>query len=160
MSRRLLTALAALFAATLVAGAPATPAKAPAKSAVAGFERTKARITELLGPRQKAVPLPAVLPNPFSVTAAPAPDPGSNTPAGPPAAPVDLLTRLAQSFRIGGVIQRGDKPSLIINSAAYREGDILPIREGETVHRVRIKQITSTHVTFELDGDETTLPLR
>lgn len=148
-------ALAMLLAATLATGAPPAPAKPEAGS----FERTKARITQLLGPRQKPVPLPATLPNPFSITAAPAPDAGPGTPA-PPAAPVDLLTRLAQSLKISGTIHLGGQPSLIINSSAYHEGDIVPVRDGETVHRLRLKQITGSHVTFELEGDETTLPLR
>lgn len=158
MLRRLFILLSGLLAATLTFGAPIKGVtKAPASS----FERTKARITELLGLRQNPVPLPAVLANPFSSTASSTPtsDAGPGTPATPPE-PVSLLTRLAQALKISGTIQLGGKPSLIINSAAYGEGDVVPFREGETVHRLRIKQITNTHVTFELDGEETTIPLR
>lgn len=155
MRRPLIIALAGL-AATLAAGAPATPAPAKPASAASNFERTKTRVTELLGLRLKPSPLPAVLPNPFSAPASPA----AAGPAAPAAPPVDLLTRLAQSLKIGGVIQIGGIPSLIINSNPYREGAWVPIREGETVHRLRIKQITATRVTLELEGEETTIPLR
>jgi hypothetical protein len=155
MRRHLIVALASLSA-TLAVGAPATPAPAKPASAASNYERTKARITELLGLRRKPSPLPPVLPNPFAAAAAPAADAG---PAAP-TMPVDLLTRLAQSLKIGGVIQIGGTPSLIINSNPYRAGAWVPIREGETVHRLRIKQITATRVTFEMEGEETTLPLR
>lgn len=157
LSRRLLLpALAGLLA--LAAGAAAaTPA--PAKPAANPAERTKARITELLGRRLKPVPLPTAPANPFSITAAPAPDPGTPNTAAP-AAPVDLLTRLARSLRIGGIINLGGKQSLVINSSPYREGALIPVRDGETVHRLRIKQITPTHLTLEMEGEETIVPLR
>jgi len=175
----------ALLAAALLAWpglsaqpAPAEPAPAatppavkPAAKPLTGFERTRARIIAILGPRLLPVPLVDNPPNPFanpasaanSITQYAEPVPGASPETAAPAAPVepvDDLTRVAQTLRIGGSVMRRGQPNLIVNGSVYGIGDMITVREGEHIYLLRIKVIERNRLVLEMDDKETTVTLR
>ena len=145
------------------------------------FERTKARIDALLSQRLKPDALPAKPANPFLFTGAlfavtnsgPAGPAGPTTPAKPPvttspdttpnAVMTDeqILAFCVTRIRIGGQVMRGERTHLLINSATYKDGDLIPVRaNAETVYYVKIVRIAPTEVVFGYNEVFVTLPLK
>ncbi len=148
----------------------------PALQAAADrFDRTKAHLDALLNHRLKPEALPAKPANPFLFTG------GSGgtailTPVerGGPVAPVipeptanslsdddQILAFCVSKLRIGGQVQRGGRAHLLINSATYKEADLIPVRaNAETVYYVKIVRIAPGEVVFGYNDVVVTLPLK
>jgi len=144
------------------------------------FERTKARIDALLSQRLKPEALPAKPANPFLFTGAGAlfavASTGPASPAGPAKPPVtavpdtapntvmtdeQILDFCLKRIRIGGQVLRGERTHLLINSATYKDGDLIPVRaNAETVYYVKIVRIAPTEVVFGYNEVFVTLPLK
>lgn len=157
----------------LTAGLPAAPTKATAP--VDRFDRTKAEIDALLGPRLKPAPLPAKYANPFQVTAA---NSATETSAGPstpdPGPPVsvpepttalsgddEILARYASALKISGVVQIGDMAHLVINQTPYREGSSIPVRtKDDTTIYIKVLHITPTELVLGYNDAELTVTLK
>jgi len=127
---------------------------APGQQKPDRFAGLNGKIDALLSPRLKPEPLPAKPANPFLFSA-----PGSElltpTPTRPlPTnnAPTDdnqILAFCLSKLRISGTFQQGGVTHLLINSATYRESDLVPVRAtGDTVYYVRIANIGASEVTF------------
>lgn len=140
-------------------------------------DRVESHIRLLLGTRMRNSTLPTPLPNLFAKAgsgatgiilsdspaadpAAPTAGPATTTPATETPPEPDVVARLASTLKFGGMLYRNGQPQLIINSSAYAVGALVPVQDGDTVHRLRLKSITRTHCVFELDGREATLSIR
>jgi hypothetical protein len=146
------------------------------------FDRTKARLDALLNHRLKPDALPAKPANPFvfsgpnalfTVAGVPPGTPGGPGPVGP-AVPVvpepavnavldddQILAFCISRLRISGQVQRGDRAHLLINSATYKEGDLIPVRaNAETVYYVKVVRIAPGEVIFGYNAVFVTLPLK
>jgi hypothetical protein len=123
------------------------------------FGGTKAKIEALLNPRLKPEPLPDKPANPFqftlpgSVIAAPI-DPGPTQPVPSTLSDDDqILAFSVARLRITGLVLRNGIAHLLINSATYKESDLVPVRAGgDLVYYIRIARITESRVTF-VDND-------
>jgi len=144
------------------------------------FERTKARIDALLNQRLKPDALPAKPANPFLFTGAGAlfavTSSGPAVPAGPAKPTVSttpdtvpnavmtdeqILAFCVTRIRIGGQVLRGERTHLLINSATYKDGDLIPVRaNAETVYYVKIVRIAPGEVVFGYNEVFVTLPLK
>lgn len=118
----------------------------------------KARIDSLLSARRDTTQAAADPANPFVLPASPvtAGEPVAPTPTNDvPLTKADTLTRLASLLKVTGYVQIQGVPHLVINRQAYRENDPVPVREpGGGVTFIRIKKITETDLTVELDDVE------
>ena len=143
------------------------------------FERTKAHIDALLNHRLKPGELPAKPANPFAFTgpntlfAVAGVPSGTPGPVGPtvPVVPEpavnavldddQILAFCVSRLRISGQVQRGDRAHLLINSATYKEGDLIPVRaNAETVYYVKVVRIAPGEVIFGYNAVFVTLPLK
>jgi len=138
------------------------------------FERTKARIDNLINHRLKPDALPAKPANPFLFTgtgalfavagSGPANPPPVATPEPTAATSMDdaqILAFCVSKIRIGGQVMRGERAHLLINSATYKEGDLIPVRaNSETVYYVKIVRIAPGEVVFGYNDVFVTLPLK
>jgi hypothetical protein len=117
----------------------------------------------------KPTELPAKPANPFYFTGGAL----ALTPAGPvaPAIPEpavnavmddeQILAFCVSRLRIGGQVQRGGRAHLLINSATYKESDLIPVRaNAETVYYVKIVRITTGEVVFGYNDATVALPLK
>jgi hypothetical protein len=161
-------ALAALVATTAghAAAAKAESATALALKRVADrYALTKTRISQLLDDRLHPEPLPNPLPNPFyRVAETPVPDAVPDKPVEavvPAAADLsdgDTLARFAAGMKISGLIMLSDAPHLTINSALYKEGDVIPAGNKDQPVYIQVQQITPDELTLRLN--DATLKIR
>lgn len=116
-------------------------------------ERTQTRITELLGHRLAPAPLPSPLPNPFaSLTRDPtAPSSVSDE--------ATTLARFAGELKISGSALLAGRPHLMINSAAFKEGDLIKVSDDPVTH-LRIVQILPNELTLAFGSATLTIPIR
>ncbi|MEN9404421.1 MAG: hypothetical protein RL091_3124 [Verrucomicrobiota bacterium] len=128
-----------------------------AEAPVDRFAGLKPKIEELLNQRLNPVPLPAKPANPFQFF-----QPGIErlTPSDPlPVVPLptqtvqmddnQILAYSVARLRISGQVLRNGVTMLLINSATYREGDLVPVRTtNDTVYYVRIVQIRDNEVVL------------
>jgi hypothetical protein len=137
------------------------------------FDRTKAHIDALLSHRLKPEALPAKPANPFLFSA-----PGSTLIATPggigPVTPVipeptantladddQILAFCVSRLRITGQVQRGGRTLLLINSNAYSESDLVPVRSSaDVVYYVKIVRIAPGEVVFGYNEVVLSLPLK
>ena len=141
------------------------------------FERTKARIESLLSQRLKPDALPANPANPFLFTGTSAlfavTTGGPAGPATPAANPLpesavntvmndeQILAFCISRIRIGGQVMRGGRAHLLINSATYKEGDLIPVRaNAETVYYVKVVSIVPGEVVFGYNDVFVTVQLK
>lgn len=130
------------------------------------FSDLKAKIEALLNGRLNPAPLPDKPANPFVST-----QPGLPV-AVTPEAPVEtqpipttldddqILAYAVARLRISGLVQRGGVTHLLINSASYKESDLVPLRaSGDTVYYIRIVLIGETEVTFGYNQSTLTVKL-
>ncbi len=133
------------------------------------FDRTKAHIEALLNPRLKPEALPAKPANPFYFTGGTqsvvptrpvtptVPEPTANSVMDDD----QILAYCVSRLRIGGQVQRGGRALLLINSATYKEADLIPVRaNAETVYYVKIVRIAPGEVIFGYNDVVVTLPLK
>ena len=133
------------------------------------FERTRAHIDALLARHRKIEPLPAKPANPFFFAAA-APAPVEAAPAKPaevtPATHAlsgdeAILAYCVSRLRISGQVQRGGIAHLLINSATYRLGDLIPVRgTGDIVYYVRVSRLEPNEVEFGYNDVVLTVSLK
>ena len=137
------------------------------------FERTKTRIDALINHRLKPEPLPAKPANPFLFTGPGAlfavkNDGTTNpTPVVPDATPntvmsdEQILAFCVSRIRIGGQVMRGERAHLLINSATYKDGDLIPVRaNAEIVYYVKVVRISPGEVVFGYNDVFVTFPLK
>ena len=163
--------LPALFLLTVLSLSPGLSA-APDR-----FDRTKTRIDVLLNHRLKPDALPAKPANPFLFSGTGAlvavASGGPTGPAKPPAATTQdpapnvtmddaqILAFCVSRIRIGGQVLRGERTHLLINSATYKDGDLIPVRaNAETVYYIKIVRISPGEVVFGYNEVFVTLPLK
>ena len=135
------------------------------------FEKTKVHLDALLDRHRKAEPLPAKPANPFLFT-----PPGTvAAPSGPPTGPTatveptaaimsddnQVLAYCVSRLRISGQVLRGGVSHLMINSATYREGDLIPLRgTGDIVYYIKVVRVVATEVVFGYNDAVLTIPLK
>jgi hypothetical protein len=140
------------------------------------FERTKARIDALLNHRLKPDPLPAKPANPFLFNGTGALFAVTNTgPANPTTPPPlvpdttpnavmsdeQILAFCVSRIKIGGQVMRGETALLLINSATYKDGDLIPVRaNAEIVYYVKVVRISPGEVVFGYNEVFVTFPLK
>ena len=137
------------------------------------FERTKTRIDALLNHRLKPEPLPTKPANPFLFTGPGAlfavknDGPTNPTPVVPDTAPntvmsdEQILAFCVSRIRIGGQVMRGERAHLLINSATYKDGDLIPVRaNAEIVYYVKVVRISPGEVVFGYNDVFVTFPLK
>ena len=129
------------------------------------FAPVKANIDSLLEHRRQPPPFSPETENPFVRPGAPGADAVITPTVTAPTAPTaivptaDLIHRLAAHLHVGGMVDIGGHLQVVINSIPCSEGRLIPVRDGETVYRVRIKQLTNKTMTIEVGDSELTLPL-
>ena len=145
--------------------ARATAASSSALSPADAFAPVKANIEKLLEHRRQPPPFSPETENPFVRPGAPGADAVITPTVTAPTAPTaivptaDLIHRLAAHLHVGGMVDIGGHLQVVINSIPCSEGRLIPVRDGETVYRVRIKQLTNKTMTIEVGDSELTLPL-
>lgn len=126
----------------------------PAQPGADRFAGLKAKIEALLSPRLNPAPLPEKPANPFQfiVTGLPIETPPETTTTQPIPTTLDdeqILAYAVTRLRISGLVQRGGVTHLLINSASYKEADLVPLRaSGDTVYYIRLVRISDGEVTF------------
>jgi hypothetical protein len=130
------------------------------------FQTTRNRIEALLNQRLKPSPLPDKPANPFDFT-----QPGTQVlvPGDPIPAQIvsnvprtddEILAYAVERLRITGLVSRGGVSHVLINSATYRDGDLIPVSGyGETVYYVRLKRISDRKVVFGYNDASADVPL-
>jgi len=129
------------------------------------FSSLKGKIDALLSPRLKPGTLPEKPANPFQFTL-----PGSTiVPVAPdpvkpmPTALTDddqILAFGVARLRISGLVLRGGVSHLLINSATYKESDLIPVRaSGDTVYYIRLVRISEGEATFGYNNTTLVVPL-
>lgn len=118
------------------------------------FAGLKARIDTLLNPRLTPAPLPDKPANPFQfiVTGLPLDTPPETVITQPMPTTLDdeqILAYAVARLRISGLVERGGVTHLLINSASYKEADLIPLRAGgDTIYYIRLVRIANGAVTF------------
>lgn len=119
----------------------------------------RAQIDALLGPRRAPVPTQTDLANPFAAAHVTNPEPGPDT-----TTPVDTVSSdqaiLTRTLKISGTAELAGRQQLIVNGLAYKEGDLIAVRDGDQVIRVRLVRIAPPSAVFELNGNEVILRIR
>ncbi len=136
-----------------LAGASLVLGEAP----VDRFAGLKPKIEQLLNQRLHPETLPPKPANPFQFSL---PANERLTPSDPlPTLPLptqnvqldddQILSFCVSRLRISGQVLRNGINMLLINSATYRDGDLVPVRaSGDTVYYVRIVQIRDSEVVL------------
>ncbi len=144
----------------------ALPLHSQAQAQADRFGDLKAKISTLLTPRLQPTPLPEKPANPFTVILSAAPvSVTTEIPIEPVPIPTTLdddqvLTFAVARLRISGLVQRGGVTHLLINSASYKEADLVPLRAGgDTVYYIRLVRIGDTEVTFGYNQSTLTVKL-
>lgn len=121
------------------------------------FATLKSKVDALLNPRLNPVALPAKPANPFAFTPVGGEPTGPTDPVQPKPLPVpttmtsdeQILAFCVSRLRITGQVLRNGVTHLLINSATYRESDLIPVRStGDIVYYARIARIGDNEVTF------------
>jgi hypothetical protein len=140
-----------------------TPALSSGQSGSNRFADLKSKIDALLKDRQNPTPLPERPANPFVLKQATVTVPDAPVETQPIPTTLDddqILAFAVQRMRITGLVLRNGVAHLLINSASYREADLVPIRgSGDTVHYIRVVKITETEVTFGYNKGAMTIKL-
>jgi len=172
--------LALAFAAALgLAAAPAAAAEQKAApkpgetKLVDPFESLRTRIDLLLKARVDPVPLPAVLPNPFtlpvSLAALTADDdlaPGDPQTAAPvveqlePGSDAEILAAFIATLRISGTVRLNGQLNFIINQLLYKEGDVILMDKRDPKSAVKIAAAGPGTITFALNAVTQVVRLR
>lgn len=153
------------------AGSPA-PAKGPAPLPMAGrFKQVQDRIAALYQHRNEPPPPPSPITNPFRNPGAlmlRTDNPVNSDPNAAkktalaegetaPLTDAELLERGAETLRISGIFEVGEKVFVVINARPFKPGDVVQsFVRGEAVF-LRIKEIGKRTVTFTLNKAETTV---
>ena len=146
----------------LLPAAVLAAALASAATATEKFDRTSGRIADILARRLLQKPFPAQLPDPFLL-------PGATPPTAPVAvantadasfSDIAALTRYAASLRVTGVLDIGGQPHLVINSSAYREGDLVKVRDTDPIDFIRVLKIGPRTMTLGYGEATLEVPLR
>jgi hypothetical protein len=127
-------------------------------SALEKTRHARAQIDALLGPRRNPPPAPADLANPFAAARTTV-EPGPDTTASVATVSSDQEI-LARTLKIGGTAELAGRPQLIVNGLAYKEGDLIAVRDGDQMMRVRLVRIAPPSAVFELNGNEVILRIR
>jgi hypothetical protein len=156
---RPLCRLGAVLAATVTLAGAADAAKPGAKPGETPkitdpFEPTRLKIDQLLKARINPEPLPATLPNPFTLpNVAPttlADDGEVTVAAGQPTAvaaghepgsDADLLAQFAATLKISGMVERNGQRNFIINQLYYKEGDVILMDKKDPKSAVKIVHV-------------------
>ncbi len=130
------------------------------------FGDLKAKIASLLTPRLHPTALPEKPANPFTMLVSAVPVLATTEiPVEPVPIPTTLdddqiLAYAVARLRISGLVQRGGVTHLLINSASYKEADLVPLRTGgDTVYYIRLVRIGDTEVTFGYNQSTLTVKL-
>lgn len=142
------------------------PVVGPAQPGADRFGDLKTKIEALLNARLQPAPLPEKPANPFVslLPALPVPlTPEAPVETTPIPATLDddqVLAYAVVRLRISGLVQRAGVTHLLINSASYREADLIPLRAaGDTVYYIRLVRISETEVTFGYNQSSLTVKL-
>lgn len=130
------------------------------------FDRTKQRVDALLQQRRTPDVLPAKLANPFSYIV-----PGIVSPIPVVTNPLptsskfgddtQILAYCVSRFRLGGEVLLGGTLHLQINSATYKEGDLIPVPgNGDTVYYIKVVKINRADIVFGYNDAVLTLPYK
>ncbi len=156
------------------AKAPAAvpPAKASTPLPMAGrFKQVQDRIAALYQHRNEAPPPPSPITNPFRNPGAlvlRTDNPVNSDPNAAkktalaegetaPLTDAELLERGAETLRISGLFEMGEKTFVVVNARPFKTGDVVQaFVRGEAVF-LRIKEIGKRTVTFTLNKAETTV---
>lgn len=152
---RLFLALAAAVATSTFAADAAKPGAKPGDAKVTDpFEPTRLKIDQLMKARITPEPMPATLPNPFTLpNVAPTAlnDDGEVTVSVGQAAPVaaglepgsdaDILAQFAASLKISGMVERNGQRNFIINQLYYKEGDVILMDKKDPKSAVKIVRV-------------------
>lgn len=171
--------LIVLSVTALLGGVPgsaraAEPAAKPAeKKPVDPFERTRNRIDQLLKARINPEPLPATLPNPFTLpvnlAALTEDDLGPakpNAPAAPvaevlePGSHAETLAAFAATLRISGAVTVDGKLNFIINQLLYKEGDTILMDKRDPKSAITISKIVPGALTLTFNEASQVIRLR
>lgn len=134
------------------------------------FQETNARIEELFHDRDNPPKPPGPLDNPFRLNdSAAAPNSQLAGPKGatvtvnpgpelPAATPDEAMLRMAcAGLTFGGLIEVGDRLTVVINKANCKEGGLVTVRvQGAPVY-LRIVSLTRDRITFGLNEARLTL---
>jgi hypothetical protein len=158
-------------AAPKAAGNPA-PAKGSTPLPMAGrFKQVQERIAALYQHRNEPPPPPSPITNPFRNPGAlmlgsdkplnSDPNAAKKTALAEgetaPLTDAELLERGAETLRISGIFEVGEKIFVVINARPFKPGDVVQgFVRGEAVF-LRIKEIGKRTVTFTLNKAETTV---
>jgi hypothetical protein len=153
-------ACAAFVVATVLSAANTPPDR---------IEATLEQLNQLLDRHRKAEPLPAKPANPFAFGAISAPALPAN-PTTPITTPIatsalsgdeQILAYCIARLRISGQVQRAGVRHVMINTATYREGDLVPVAgAGDTVYYVRVVRVEPGVVEFAYNEATVTVPIR
>jgi hypothetical protein len=148
----------------LLLSVAALAVRLPAQPAADRFAGLKAKIESLLNPRLEPAPLPDTPANPFQfiVTGLPAnlPDTVAAQPMPTTLSDEQILAYAVARLRISGLVERGGVTHLLINSASYKEADLVPLRtSGDTVYYIRLVRIADGMVTFGYNNHALTVKL-
>ena len=171
--------LGRVFAAEPAAGAPpkSTPSQAgaakPADAKVVDpFDQVRMRIDQILKARVNPEPLPAVLPNPFtlpnSTTAllieddlAPAAPQTPSAPAGPePGSDLETLANFSATLKLGGTVSLNGQTSQYINQLLYKEGDVILMEKRDPKSAVKVVRIVPGALTLSFNEAQHTVRLK
>lgn len=137
----------------------------PAQPGADRFGGLKAKIDILLNPRLNPDTLPEKPANPFQfvVTGLPLDTPPETVAMQPIPTTLDdeqILAYAVARLRISGLVERGGVTHLLINSASYKESDLIPLRAGgDTVYYIRLVRIADGGVTFGYNDHTLTVKL-
>lgn len=167
------------LAATPVAGAGAVvPAKPGAPRAAEPkvsdpFDPIRHSIDQLLKARVNPEPLPAVLPNPFTLPNAPtllapeddlAPAESAATVAAPegpePGSDMETLMRFSVTLKVGGMVSLNGQTSLYINQLLYKEGDVILMEKRDPKSAIKVIRIAPGALTLGFKAVQHTVRLK
>jgi hypothetical protein len=163
----------ATSAAASTAKAGATAAKPVEGKTADPFEPIRQRIDQLLKARVNPEPLPAVLPNPFTLPNSPlllAPEddlaPADTqapvaAPDGPePGSDLETLVRFAGTLKLGGLVSLNGQTSLYINQLLYKEGDVILMERRDPKSAVKVIRIAPGVLTLSFNEAKYTVRLK
>jgi hypothetical protein len=143
-----------LSVAVALAAATASSALAADTKVTDPFEPTRLKIEQLVKSRIAPEPLPAALPNPFTLpNIAPttladdgevvvaAGQPAAVAPGIEPGSDADILAQFAASLKISGMVERNGQRNFIINQLYYKEGDIILMDRKDPKSAVKIVRV-------------------
>jgi hypothetical protein len=157
---------------------PGVPAKsgatkAPEPKVNDPFEPIRRSIDQLLKARVNPEPLPAVLPNPFTLPNAPtllaleddlAPvdaQAAVAAPEGPePGSDMETLVRFAATLKLGGLVSLNGQTSLYINQLLYKEGDVILMEKRDPKSAIKVIRIAPSGLTLGFNAVQHSMRLK